>query len=147
MKRLHKDEYFLALALIVSQRATCVRRQVGCVLVDAHGHIKATGYNGVPRGTAHCIDQPCSAAKAKSGTSLDKCRAVHAEINALIQCSDAESIDTIYLTCSPCVQCLKALMNTSAKRLVFIEAYHGWQDLQGEWTKSNRTWERVHDQY
>ena len=42
-----KDEYFLAMAVLVAARGTCARRNVGCVLVDSRNHVLATGYNGV----------------------------------------------------------------------------------------------------
>ena len=58
MSRLSNDEYFLEIANTVSQRGTCARRKVGCVLVDSANHIVATGYNGVPSGFIHCLDQP-----------------------------------------------------------------------------------------
>ena len=44
------DTWGLRLAHDVSSRATCIRRAVGCVLVDEHGEILATGYNGVASG-------------------------------------------------------------------------------------------------
>lgn len=50
------DAYFLALAALVATRSTCLRRAVGCVLVDARGHVLATGYNGVAPKHPHCND-------------------------------------------------------------------------------------------
>lgn len=117
------DEYFLALTLLVSQRATCARRKVGCVLVDKHNHIIATGYNGVSAGARHCTSHPCPGADAPSGTGLDLCEASHAEQNALLQCHEVQAIDTAYVTASPCITCTKLLLNTSCQRVVFIERY------------------------
>ena len=131
------DEYFLAMAALVSLRATCRRRRVGCVLVDRHKHVLATGYNGVARGVAHCIDTACPGAGLPSGRGLDLCEAIHAEQNALLQCRDAKEIETAYITASPCITCVKLFMNTGCKRIVFLEEYpHAaarnlWK---GEWT-------------
>ena len=49
-----KDQWAMDLALITARRATCLRRQCGCVLLNARGHVLATGYNGVAAGQAHC---------------------------------------------------------------------------------------------
>ena len=73
MTRLETDAYFLEIAKTVAQRATCPRRQVGCVLVNSRNHIVATGYNGVPSGFTHCIDVNCEGAKYYSGEGLDIC--------------------------------------------------------------------------
>lgn len=117
------DTYFLRVAREVSTRATCVRRQVGCVLVDEHLHILATGYNGVASGTPHCIDTPCPGADSPSGKGLELCQAIHAEANALLQCPDVNRIVSVYVTASPCTNCIKLLMNTSAKAIIFSEPY------------------------
>lgn len=122
-----KDTYFLRMAKLVATRTTCCRRAVGCVLVDRKGHVLATGYNGVAAGQAHCLDVPCSAATAPSGTNLDGCEAIHAEQNALLQCKDVHAIHTVYCTTEPCITCAKLLANTSAERVVFLEWYHGTQ--------------------
>ncbi len=118
-----RDEYFLAMASLVSLRATCRRRRVGCILVDTNRHVLATGYNGVARGVDHCLDHACPGASYEPGTGLDKCEAIHAEQNALLQCKDTGKIETAYITVSPCVTCVKLLMNTGCKRIVFLEQY------------------------
>jgi len=82
-----QDEYFLKMAELVSTRATCARRKVGCVLVNSRKHILATGYNGVASGMPHCIDEPCPGANYPSGEGLDKCEAIHAEQNAFASMS------------------------------------------------------------
>lgn len=123
MERIGKDEYFSQLALLVARRSTCARRSVGCVLVSHRGHILGTGYNGVPRGHTHCTDVRCPGASLPSGTGLDVCEAIHAEQNALLQCKDVEQIDTAYVTAMPCMTCTKLLLNTSCRRIVYVEPY------------------------
>ena len=117
------DFYFLRMAKLVSERGTCIRRKVGCVFVNKKNHIIATGYNGNPSGFNHCIDYPCLGSKSKSGEDLDKCEAIHAEQNALLQCKDVYDIDRVYTTLEPCVHCIKLLLNTSAKQIIFGEKY------------------------
>ena len=123
MDRPNINEYFIAIAHIVSSRGTCVRRKVGCVLTDKNNFILSTGYNGRPKGMAHCIDEPCNGAESKSGKDLDKCEAIHAEANALLQCRNTYEIETCYSTSFPCIHCLKLLMNTSCKVIIFSEYY------------------------
>ena len=123
MRREDKDQYFLKIAQLVATRSTCPRRSVGCVITNSHGHIKATGYNGVPAGFPHCIHTPCGGQDANTGTKLNSCMATHAEQNALLQCDNTMEIDTIYLTTSPCITCAKLIANTSCKRVIYSEQY------------------------
>ena len=123
--RLGTDEYFLQIAKTVSQRSTCPRRQVGCVLVDSNNHIVATGYNGVPTGLTHCIDTPCLGASYPPGEGLDFCEAIHAEVNAFLQVRSDDDL-TAYMTVTPCFTCGKMFANSKVKKIVAVEEYvHG----------------------
>ena len=121
--RLSKDEYFLKIAKVVSERGTCARRQVGCVLVDSNAHIVATGFNGVAKGLTHCIDIPCEGANYPSGEGLDKCDAIHAELNAFLQLRSMDTSLTMYTTTTPCRECTKVICNSHVKRVVSISQY------------------------
>lgn len=150
--RLSRDEWALKLALLTAQRTTCCRRAVGCVLLNARGHVLSTGYNGVAAGLPHCnqhdpwhpigFPHACSGAQAPSGTNLDGCQAIHAEQNALLQCRDMYAIHTAYVTASPCMTCCKLLLNTSCQRIVYVEEYphSAAKDL---WTGTGRAWEQL----
>ena len=122
------DTYFIEITKIVATRSTCLRRQVGAVIVKDN-HIITTGYNGAPKGMAHCADLGgCMREKLKipSGTRQELCRATHAEQNAIIQAAVlGVSIDggTCYVTDSPCSLCAKMLINAGIKRVVFIGRY------------------------
>ena len=122
MDRIDTDKYFLEIASTVAKRSTCMRRSVGCVLVDSKNHIVATGYNGVPSKFTHCLDSPCEGAFSLSGTDLDLCNALHAEVNAFLQLR-SDDVLTAYLTVSPCFSCAKMLANSQVKRLVASELY------------------------
>lgn len=130
------DETGLRYAEVAAARATCLRRAVGCALTNARNQLLATGYNGRAAGLPHCneetpltelITEPyrnkCAGAFAASGTQLDACEAIHAEQNALLQCRDVYEIETCYVTVSPCLTCVKLLMNTSCRRIIFRERY------------------------
>lgn len=123
MARPVPHETFFAIARVLSRRATCSRRQVGCVLLNEHSHIIGTGYNGVGKGLTHCTDSPCAGASLPSGVGLDTCEAIHAEQNALLQCPNVQSIHTAYVTCSPCIHCAKLFLNTSVKFIYCEEIY------------------------
>jgi dCMP deaminase len=140
------DEWAMTLAAHVATRSTCLRRAVGCVLVNQHRYILATGYNGVARNAAHCNEEldgkfpfACAGATAASGTELDACDAIHAEVNALLQCRDINEIVSCYTTVSPCITCVKLLLNTSCQRIVFLTEYpHRHARLL--WLAANRAW-------
>ena len=137
--RASKDSYFSGMAQLASSRGTCSRRKVGCVLTNERGHVIGTGYNGVASGQPHCLDRPCAGASCKSGEGLDLCEAIHAEQNALLQCKDVYDIHTIYCTDSPCITCVKLLMNTSCKRIVFWREYPHRKSRE-LWESSGKEW-------
>ena len=116
-----KDETYLSLALTLAQRSTCLDKKVGCVIVNAKSEIIATGYNGSPRGELHCIDLGYCIKEAFHNPS--RCPSAHAEQNALTQCRVPEQIHTIYLTLSPCVSCIRIIMNTPCERIVFAKEH------------------------
>jgi len=119
--RVSWDKYFIQLAHSVSERSTCKRASVGCVLVRDN-RIISTGYVGSIRGLPHCIDVGCEI-DPKSGGCV---RTVHAEQNALIQAC-LHGVDTsgatAYTTLSPCYVCLKLLINAGVVGIVYDKQY------------------------
>ncbi len=134
------------MAKLVSERGTCARRKVGCVFVNKRNHVIATGYNGNPAGFTHCIDDPCEGAYSKSGNDLDKCKAIHAEQNALLQCKDVYDIDRVYTTLEPCIHCIKLLLNTSANQIIYGEKYVH-TEARELWEKSQRGYTYINLKY
>ncbi len=121
------DHYFLQLARQAATRSTCLRRQVGAVLVRDK-RLLATGYNGSPRNTTHCLDEGCLREQLgiPSGERQELCRAIHAEQNAIIQAAvHGVAIDgaTLYSTLQPCILCAKMLINCGVKEIHYIEGY------------------------
>ena len=118
-KRLSWDKYFMEIAKIVAKRSTCDRRNVGAVIVKDK-NILSTGYNGSPKGLPHCDE-------AGHEMSDGHCvRTIHAEANALIQAAKhGVAVDgaVMYLTDSPCYDCLKMLVNSGIKEVVYGEYY------------------------
>jgi dCMP deaminase len=116
------DEYFLQVADLVASRSTCLRRQVGAVLVR-NERIIATGYNGAPRGLKHCLETGCLRAQKgiPSGERYELCRGVHAEQNAIINAayygvSTQDSI--LYCTNQPCIICARMIINAGVIKVV-----------------------------
>lgn len=126
-KRPSWDEYFLELARLVSKRSTCLRRQVGAVLVKDK-KILTTGYNGAPSGIRHCTDIGCLRKKMKipSGERHELCRGLHAEQNVLLQAAlvgTSTKGSTLYITNQPCMICAKMLINAGIKEIVIADGY------------------------
>jgi len=121
------DIYFQDIAQIIARRSTCLRRQVGAVLVRDK-RILATGYNGAPSGIKHCIETGCLREEMKipSGERHELCRGLHAEQNAIIQAAlHGVSIKgaTLYCTNLPCLICAKMIINSGITRVVARASY------------------------
>jgi len=127
MQRPGWDEYFLQIAHLVSSRSTCMRRQVGAVLVHQK-HVLATGYNGVPSGITHCDQTGClrEQLQVPSGERHELCRGLHAEQNAIIQAAK-HGVNiagaTLYCTDSPCIVSTKMLINAGISQIVCRRGY------------------------
>jgi len=119
------DEYFMAIARLASTRSSCVRRQVGAVIVKDK-RIIATGYNGAPADMAHCLTLGCLRDKMniESGTHAEICRGLHAEQNAIMFSKGADLKGaTLYCTNQPCVVCAKLIIQAGISTVVFEESY------------------------
>jgi dCMP deaminase len=121
------DQYFIDITHLVATRSTCLRRQVGALLVKDR-NILATGYNGTPSGIRHCEETGCLRERLKvpSGERHELCRGLHAEQNAIIQAArHGVNIDgsSLYCTTMPCIICTKMLINAGIKRIVYDEGY------------------------
>lgn len=116
--RISREFALMSVAMIMSRRSTCLRKQVGAVLAR-EGRILSTGYAGVPSGVPHChpgicnVEQPCT-------------RTIHAEANAILyaarQGTETEGAD-LYTTVSPCPECAKMIVAAGIRRVYFYEAY------------------------
>ena len=112
---------------LVAKRATCLRRQVGAVLV-MDKRLLATGYNGAPSGLAHCLEVGCLREQKQipSGERHELCRGLHAEQNVIIQAA-FHGIriqgSTLYCTNLPCAICTKMLINAGIREIVYEGGY------------------------
>ena len=133
MQRISKENYYLDIAETVLERATCLRRVYGAIIVK-NDEIISTGYNGAPRGRANCSDLGyCSreAMKVPRGERYELCRSVHAEANAIISASRRDMVGgTIYLVgkdartgellgdATSCMMCRRMVINSGLEKVV-----------------------------
>lgn len=121
-------QYFMTITRQVAERSTCTRAKVGAVIVRDKSII-ATGYNGAPAGLPHCTEVGCLVytSRTPAGDVEENCfRTIHAEINAIAQAArNGSSIQDadIYITHTPCIHCLKVLINTGIRRVFYEHEY------------------------
>ena len=137
MKRVSKTNYYLDIAQTVSERSTCLRRRFGAIIVK-DDVIVATGYNGAPRGRTNCSDmESCMRDQLgiPHGERYEMCRSVHAEANAIIAASFAETQgSTLYMTCTDpetgkiipntcsCSMCKRMIINSGIDHVVIRDS-------------------------
>lgn len=121
------DTYFMEMALLAGRRSTCLRRQVGAVVVKDK-RVLATGYNGVPSKISHCDVVGCLREKLNvpSGERHELCRGLHAEQNAIIQAA-LHGVPirgaTLYCTNLPCIICAKMIINAGIGKIYYLDGY------------------------
>ena len=159
MKRIDKINYYLDMAEIALERATCLRRKWGAVIVK-NDEIIATGYNGAPRGRKNCIDLDyCMREKMNipRGERYEMCRSVHAEANAIISAVRSSLIDsTLYMVgkeattgeyvknANSCAMCKRMIINAGIKKLVVRNTKTEYQERDVEdFVKNDETLEKV----
>ncbi len=117
----------MEMAEVAKKRSTCMRRQVGAVIVKDK-RILASGYNGAPSGLPHCRETGClrEQLNVPSGERHELCRGLHAEQNAIIQAAlHGVRIkgSTLYVTHKPCIICSKMMINAGIKKIVYKGDY------------------------
>lgn len=127
MTRPSWERYFMSIARQVATRSTCLRRQVGCIIV-LEKRIVSTGYNGAPSGLPHCEEVGCvrETRGVASGERHELCRGLHAEQNAIIQAAmhgTAVRGGSVFCTHKPCILCTKMLINAGVRRVYYQQGY------------------------
>ena len=133
MKRVSKENYYLDIAQTVLERATCLRRVYGAIIVN-NDEIISTGYNGAPRGRKNCVDLGCCTRemmRVPRGERYELCRSVHAEANAIISAARRDMAGgTLYLAgrdaqtgallgdATSCAMCRRQIINAGLERVV-----------------------------
>lgn len=133
MERVSKHNYYLDIAETVLERATCMRRIYGAIIVK-NDEIISTGYNGAPRGRKNCVDMGfCTREQLKvpRGERYELCRSVHAEANAIISAARRDTVgSTLYLVgcdyrsgellhdATSCAMCRRMIINAGIKEVI-----------------------------
>ena len=130
-KRVSKIDTYLKCAEVFAYRSTCIKRKYGAVIVKDDAVI-STGYNGAPRGEDNCCDIgkcPRIERDLHQGQGYEMCRAVHAEANALLNCSREQTIDAdLFLAgvnpndnsvhrAKPCPLCARMIIQAGIKNV------------------------------
>jgi dCMP deaminase len=119
-------EYFMAIAELASTRSTCLKRQVGSVIVR-NNRILSTGYNGAPVGVPHCTEDTCLRKNTLSGEGLSECMASHSEANAIANAAN-EGIklknSILFCTHKPCLSCAKLIINAGINLVFYKYGYN-----------------------
>ena len=153
MKRISKENYYLDIAETVLERATCLRRVYGAIIVK-NDEIISTGYNGAPRGRANCTDMGyCTreAMKVPRGERYELCRSVHAEANAIISASRRDMVGgTIYLVgrnaatgellsdATSCSMCRRLVINSGLEKVVIRKSETEFEVVNvSEWVEED----------
>ena len=142
MERISKENYYLDIAETVLERATCLRRVYGAIIVK-HDEIISTGYNGAPRGRKNCVDMGfCTreAMQVPRGQRYELCRSVHAEANAIISASRRDMVgSTLYLVgkdaqsgellgdATSCAMCRRQVINAGISRVIIRQTKTDYQ--------------------
>ncbi|KAI0973861.1 cytidine deaminase-like protein [Xylaria arbuscula] len=122
------DSYFMALASLAARRCNCMKRAVGCVLVDSKRRVISTGYNGTPRNLTNCMEggcPRCNSGDITSGMSLATCLCLHAEENALLEAGRERIRDGSVLYCNtcPCLTCSIKIVQVGISEVVYSQGY------------------------
>lgn len=121
------DKTYLKMAEAWAQMSHAVRKKVGCLIVK-NGMIISDGYNGTPSG----FDNNCEFGFSQQGLTT-KPEVLHAESNALTKLArSTNSSDgaTVYLTCSPCFDCSKLIIQSGIKRVVYSDDYRDGKGVE-----------------
>ena len=142
--RIDKINYYLDIAETVTERATCLRRCWGAVIVK-NDEIISTGYNGAPRGRKNCTDVGfCIREKLNvpRGERYEFCRSVHAEQNAIISASRRDTIGaTLYIVgvdaktreyvekSMPCAMCKRTIINSGIEKVIIRDNKEKYREI------------------
>jgi len=155
--RQDKHNYYLDIAETVAERATCIRRNFGAVIVK-NDEIISTGYNGAPRGRVNCIDLGKCVREENNiprGTHYELCRSVHAESNAIISAARRDMIGaTLYLVgkeyatkslvsgTNSCPMCKRLVINSGIEKIIVRDDHENYRVIEvSDWIKNDESLE------
>ncbi len=154
MERVSKHNYYLDIAQTVAERATCLRKQYGAIIVK-NDSIISTGYNGAPRGRKNCSTDIGTCMRDKlgipRGERYELCRSVHAEANAIIAAPREQMLGaTLYMVCinavtgalesgtSSCMMCKRQVINAGIAQVVVRDTKEDYRIIEvADWIEND----------
>ena len=151
-----RHDFYMRLALVVESGAKCLGSHVGAVIVRDN-RVLGSGYNGTPAGYPNCTEgergcRRCALRLESPGSELagklyDICLCVHAEQNAILTAARfGMAIDgaVLYTTVQPCFNCLKEIMQTRIRGVVFRRE---WEARHPDYAWVAAEYDRLIDHY
>lgn len=146
------DKAYMSCAIAIAALSQANRKKVGAVLVAPNNRgIIAEGFNGTPSkfdntcervyfvncfGDKYYEDE-CSITKEDQRLlkrELEtKPEVLHAESNVIgkiARSTNSSDGSTLYVTCSPCFECSKLIIQAGIKRIVYLEKYRTMDGLE-----------------
>ena len=123
-KQIQFDRRYLEMAMVWARNSYCKRRQVGAILVKDK-MIISDGYNGTPAGFENVCEDEI--------TGKTKSYVLHAEANAITKVAKSNNSShgsTLYVTCSPCIECAKLIIQAGIIRVVYYDNYHAKDGIE-----------------
>lgn len=121
------DVMYLKIAHLIAEQSYCIKRHVGAIIVK-DGAIISTGYNGTISGFENVCEYRNEAGELKTKPDV-----LHAEANAItkVACSTISTEGaTIYVTCSPCIECAKLIIQSKIARVVYHTMFSKLEGLE-----------------
>ena len=144
MERVSKTNYYLDIAQTVAERATCLRKKYGSIIVK-NDVIVSTGYNGAPRGRKNCCDLGSCIREELGiprGERYELCRSLHSEANAIIAAPREQMLGaTLYMVCiSPfdkslqsgtnsCMMCKRMIINAGIEKVYVRDDEENFREM------------------
>ena len=117
------DKSYMKMAYLWAENSYCVRKQVGAIMVK-EGAIISDGYNGTISGTENICEYDDGKTKQE---------VLHAEANAITKVAKSTQSSlgsTLYVTCMPCIECAKLIIQSGIVRVVYAEDYRKKEGLE-----------------
>lgn len=124
---LSKEEYFMSLACLTSERSKDPKTRVGACIIDSNDKILSVGYNGAPKGMSD-DDMPWDSVGEQTNKimKIKNTFVIHAEANAIINYSgENKNLEnsTLYVTLFPCNECAKLIAGVGIKKVIYLDMY------------------------
>ena len=118
-----KDKYFMDIAEVVKSRSPDPKTQVGSVIVDSRYRIISTGFNGLPSGMSEDSVDWNNREEVYDNV-------LHAEVNAILYANSKFDGSILYVTMSPCRNCIKEVAASGIKTVIFKHKYKDFEEMK-----------------